>query len=156
MHQLVAIWPESIRAWKSILMWQKAMELWLWVFNVSSRYFRYLCFNDYCISHVGSGLGMTSSSELTNPASNLSTVAVLPVCDEVPMAAFTLELKHALNAIGELLLVLSFPLVALFCCFCHHSSFSSQTQPCYSPVTLSVLVLGHQHWIGGLGTHISL
>lgn len=58
--------------------------------------------------YVGSGLGMTSSSELTNPASNLSTVAVLPVCDEVPMAAFTLELKHALNAIGELLLVVSF------------------------------------------------
>lgn len=84
------------------------MELWLRVSNVPSRYFRYLCFNDYCISHVGSGLGMTSSSELTNPASNLSTVAVLPVCDEVPMAAFTLELKHALNAIGKLLLVLSF------------------------------------------------
>ncbi|KAL7988374.1 hypothetical protein Chor_007293, partial [Crotalus horridus] len=55
----------------------------------------------------GSGLGMTSSSELTNPASNLSTVAVLPVCDEVPMAAFTLELKHALNAIGPTLLLTS-------------------------------------------------
>ncbi|XP_039192362.1 patatin-like phospholipase domain-containing protein 6 isoform X13 [Crotalus tigris] len=54
-----------------------------------------------------SGLGMTSSSELTNPASNLSTVAVLPVCDEVPMAAFTLELKHALNAIGPTLLLTS-------------------------------------------------
>uniref|UniRef100_A0A670KBR6 lysophospholipase n=1 Tax=Podarcis muralis TaxID=64176 RepID=A0A670KBR6_PODMU len=55
----------------------------------------------------GSGLGMTSSSELTNPASNLSTVAVLPVCDDVPMAAFTLELKHALNAIGPTLLLTS-------------------------------------------------
>uniref|UniRef100_A0A670Z9J3 lysophospholipase n=1 Tax=Pseudonaja textilis TaxID=8673 RepID=A0A670Z9J3_PSETE len=38
---------------------------------------------------------------------NLSTVAVLPVCDEVPMAAFTLELKHALNAIGPTLLLTS-------------------------------------------------
>ncbi|XP_066474639.1 patatin-like phospholipase domain-containing protein 6 isoform X1 [Tiliqua scincoides] len=55
----------------------------------------------------GSGLGMASSSELTNPASNLSTVAVLPVCDDVPMAAFTLELKHALNAIGPTLLLTS-------------------------------------------------
>ncbi|XP_034293707.1 patatin-like phospholipase domain-containing protein 6 isoform X6 [Pantherophis guttatus] len=58
-------------------------------------------------SFPGSGLGMTSSSELTNPASNLSTVAVLPVCDEVPMAAFTLELKHALNAIDPTLLLTS-------------------------------------------------
>ncbi|XP_062975095.1 patatin-like phospholipase domain-containing protein 6 isoform X2 [Elgaria multicarinata webbii] len=55
----------------------------------------------------GSGLGMAPSSELTNPASNLSTVAVLPVCDDVPMAAFTLELKHALNAIGPTLLLTS-------------------------------------------------
>uniref|UniRef100_A0A8C0IUR6 lysophospholipase n=1 Tax=Chelonoidis abingdonii TaxID=106734 RepID=A0A8C0IUR6_CHEAB len=45
--------------------------------------------------------------ELTNPASNLSTVAVLPVCDDVPMAAFTLELEHALNAIGPTLLLTS-------------------------------------------------
>ncbi|KAL8168620.1 UNVERIFIED_CONTAM: Neuropathy target esterase [Gekko kuhli] len=53
----------------------------------------------------GPGLSMASSSELTNPASNLSTVAVLPVCDDLPMAAFTLELKHALNAIGPTLLL---------------------------------------------------
>ncbi|XP_072216913.1 patatin-like phospholipase domain-containing protein 6 isoform X3 [Excalfactoria chinensis] len=56
---------------------------------------------------AGSGLGMASSSEPTNPTSNLSTVAVLPVCDDVPMAAFTLELKHALNAIGPTLLLTS-------------------------------------------------
>ncbi|XP_061438750.1 patatin-like phospholipase domain-containing protein 6 isoform X13 [Rhineura floridana] len=55
----------------------------------------------------GSGLGIAPSSELTNPASNLSTVAVLPVCDDVPTAAFTLELKHALNAIGPTLLLTS-------------------------------------------------
>ncbi|KFR14812.1 Neuropathy target esterase, partial [Opisthocomus hoazin] len=56
---------------------------------------------------ASSGLGMASSSELTNPTSNLSTVAVLPVCDDVPTAAFTLELKHALNAIGPTLLLTS-------------------------------------------------
>ncbi|XP_048358181.1 patatin-like phospholipase domain-containing protein 6 isoform X4 [Sphaerodactylus townsendi] len=55
----------------------------------------------------GPGLSVASSSELTNPASNLSTVAVLPVCDDVPVAAFTLELKHALNAIGPTLLLTS-------------------------------------------------
>ncbi|XP_014117437.1 PREDICTED: neuropathy target esterase isoform X6 [Pseudopodoces humilis] len=55
----------------------------------------------------GSGLGMASSSEPINPTSNLATVAVLPVCDEVPMAAFTLELQHALNAIGPTLLLTS-------------------------------------------------
>ncbi|XP_025910726.1 neuropathy target esterase isoform X7 [Apteryx rowi] len=56
---------------------------------------------------AGSSLGMASSSEPTNPNSNLSTVAVLPVCDDVPTAAFTLELKHALNAIGPTLLLTS-------------------------------------------------
>lgn len=44
---------------------------------------------------------MPPHSELTNPASNLATVAVLPVCAEVPMVAFTLELQHALQAIGQ-------------------------------------------------------
>ncbi|XP_029814285.1 neuropathy target esterase-like [Manacus vitellinus] len=43
------------------------------------------------------GLGVASSSEPINPTSNLSTVAVLPVCEEVPTAAFTLELQHALT-----------------------------------------------------------
>uniref|UniRef100_A0A286Y533 lysophospholipase n=1 Tax=Cavia porcellus TaxID=10141 RepID=A0A286Y533_CAVPO len=53
----------------------------------------------------GSGLGVPPHSELTNPASNLSTVAILPVCAEVPMMAFTLELQHALQAIGPTLLL---------------------------------------------------
>lgn len=35
-----------------------------------------------------------------NPASNLSTVTVLPVSEEVPLTAFTLELQHALISIG--------------------------------------------------------
>uniref|UniRef100_A0AAR2JJC2 lysophospholipase n=1 Tax=Pygocentrus nattereri TaxID=42514 RepID=A0AAR2JJC2_PYGNA len=42
-----------------------------------------------------------------NPASNLSTVAVLPVSEEVPLTAFTLELQHALIAIGPTLLLTS-------------------------------------------------
>lgn len=50
---------------------------------------------------AGSGLGVPPPSELTNPASNLATVAVLPVCAEVPMVAFMLELQHALQAIGQ-------------------------------------------------------
>uniref|UniRef100_A0A8C0CFW5 Patatin like phospholipase domain containing 7 n=1 Tax=Balaenoptera musculus TaxID=9771 RepID=A0A8C0CFW5_BALMU len=40
-----------------------------------------------------------------NPASNLSTVAVMPVSEDVPLTAFTLELKHALSAIGPALLL---------------------------------------------------
>ncbi|KAM9734388.1 patatin-like phospholipase domain-containing protein 7 isoform 1-T3 [Menidia menidia] len=40
-------------------------------------------------------------------ASNLSTVAVLPVSEEVPLTAFTLELQHALLAIGPTLLLTS-------------------------------------------------
>ncbi|XP_064179599.1 patatin-like phospholipase domain-containing protein 6 isoform X7 [Anguilla rostrata] len=58
----------------------------------------------------GSGLGLgnvSSSPDVTNPASNLSTVAVLPVCDEVPINAFNLELSHALSAIGPTLLLTS-------------------------------------------------
>ncbi|XP_059495822.1 patatin-like phospholipase domain-containing protein 6 isoform X5 [Stegostoma tigrinum] len=57
----------------------------------------------------GSGIGLStaSSADVTNPTSNLSTVAVLPVCDEVPIAAFTMELTHALNAIGPTLLLTS-------------------------------------------------
>uniref|UniRef100_A0A8C1PJU9 lysophospholipase n=1 Tax=Cyprinus carpio TaxID=7962 RepID=A0A8C1PJU9_CYPCA len=52
-----------------------------------------------------SALGLpsvASSPDVTNPASNLSTVAVLPVCDDVPINAFNLELSHALSAIGKL------------------------------------------------------
>ncbi|XP_050163591.1 patatin-like phospholipase domain-containing protein 6 isoform X2 [Myiozetetes cayanensis] len=56
---------------------------------------------------TSSGLGVTSSSEPINPTSNLSTVAVLPVCEEVPTAAFTLELQHALTDVGPTLLLTS-------------------------------------------------
>uniref|UniRef100_A0A8C5HGJ5 lysophospholipase n=1 Tax=Gouania willdenowi TaxID=441366 RepID=A0A8C5HGJ5_GOUWI len=56
----------------------------------------------------GRGLpNVTASADVTNPASNLSTVAVLPVCDEVPINAFNLELSHALSAIGPTLLLTS-------------------------------------------------
>ncbi|CAL8321162.1 unnamed protein product [Lota lota] len=40
-----------------------------------------------------------------NQASNLCTVTVLPVSEEVPLTAFTLELQHALLAIGPTLLL---------------------------------------------------
>lgn len=36
-----------------------------------------------------------------NQASNLSTVTVLPVSEEVPLTTFTLELQHALIAVGK-------------------------------------------------------
>ncbi|XP_058495644.1 patatin-like phospholipase domain-containing protein 6 isoform X4 [Solea solea] len=49
---------------------------------------------------------MTAGTDVTNPASNLSTVAVLPV-GEVPISAFNLELSHALRAIGPTLLLTS-------------------------------------------------
>ncbi|XP_034047763.1 patatin-like phospholipase domain-containing protein 7 isoform X2 [Thalassophryne amazonica] len=42
-----------------------------------------------------------------NQASNLSTVTVLPVSEDVPLTAFTLELQHALIAIGPTLLLTS-------------------------------------------------
>nr|XP_020465447.1 patatin-like phospholipase domain-containing protein 7 isoform X2 [Monopterus albus] len=42
-----------------------------------------------------------------NPVSNLSTVTVLPVSEEVPLTAFTLELQHALIAIGPTLVLTS-------------------------------------------------
>ncbi|XP_031418479.1 patatin-like phospholipase domain-containing protein 6 isoform X3 [Clupea harengus] len=57
-----------------------------------------------------SALGLPSlgsSPDVTNPASNLSTVAVLPVCDDVPINAFNLELSHALSAIGPTLMLTS-------------------------------------------------
>uniref|UniRef100_A0A8B9CR36 lysophospholipase n=1 Tax=Anser brachyrhynchus TaxID=132585 RepID=A0A8B9CR36_9AVES len=51
----------------------------------------------------GSALGWDAG----NPASNLSTVAIMPVSEEVPLTAFTLELKHALSAVGPALLLTS-------------------------------------------------
>ncbi|XP_026313316.1 patatin-like phospholipase domain-containing protein 7 isoform X2 [Piliocolobus tephrosceles] len=42
-----------------------------------------------------------------NPAVNLSTVAMMPVSEEVPLTAFALELEHALSAIGPTLLLTS-------------------------------------------------
>ncbi|XP_072300212.1 patatin-like phospholipase domain-containing protein 6 [Eucyclogobius newberryi] len=59
---------------------------------------------------TASALGLPSvatSADVTNPSSNLSTVAVLPVGDEVPINAFNLELSHALSAIGPTLLLTS-------------------------------------------------
>ncbi|XP_041855106.1 patatin-like phospholipase domain-containing protein 7 isoform X2 [Melanotaenia boesemani] len=49
----------------------------------------------------------TSKWDTGNPVSNLSTVAILPVSDETPITAFTLELQHALSGIGPTLLLTS-------------------------------------------------
>uniref|UniRef100_A0AAQ4RBX1 lysophospholipase n=1 Tax=Gasterosteus aculeatus aculeatus TaxID=481459 RepID=A0AAQ4RBX1_GASAC len=48
-----------------------------------------------------------SKWDVGSQASNLSTVTVLPVSEEVPLTAFTLELQHALIAIGPTLLLTS-------------------------------------------------
>uniref|UniRef100_A0A8C9S5M2 lysophospholipase n=1 Tax=Scleropages formosus TaxID=113540 RepID=A0A8C9S5M2_SCLFO len=56
------------------------------------------------------GLGLrtpVSKWDVGNPASNLSTVSILPVSEEVPLTAFTLELQHALSAIGPTQLLTS-------------------------------------------------
>nr|XP_006117414.1 patatin-like phospholipase domain-containing protein 7 isoform X2 [Pelodiscus sinensis] len=58
----------------------------------------------------GHPLGLHTSGskwDAGNSASNLSTVAIMPVSEEVPLTAFTLELKHALSAIGPALLLTS-------------------------------------------------
>uniref|UniRef100_A0A8C5WLQ8 lysophospholipase n=1 Tax=Leptobrachium leishanense TaxID=445787 RepID=A0A8C5WLQ8_9ANUR len=58
----------------------------------------------------GHGLGLHTTGnkwDSGNPASNLSTVAILPVSEDVPLTAFTLELKHALSAVGLTLLLTS-------------------------------------------------
>uniref|UniRef100_A0A8C1NF67 lysophospholipase n=1 Tax=Cyprinus carpio TaxID=7962 RepID=A0A8C1NF67_CYPCA len=51
--------------------------------------------------------GPLSGWDAGNPAANLSTVTILPVSEEVPLTAFTLELQHALSAIGPTLLLTS-------------------------------------------------
>ncbi|XP_033828279.1 patatin-like phospholipase domain-containing protein 7 [Periophthalmus magnuspinnatus] len=56
------------------------------------------------------GLGLHTPSskwDSSNPASNLSTVTILPVSEEVPLTAFSLELYHALSGIGPILLLTS-------------------------------------------------
>ncbi|MEQ2171613.1 hypothetical protein GOODEAATRI_012640 [Goodea atripinnis] len=53
---------------------------------------------------TGRGLALhtpTSKWDAGNPASNLSTVTILPVSEEVPLTTFTLELQHALSGIGK-------------------------------------------------------
>ncbi|KAI1882486.1 hypothetical protein AGOR_G00251260 [Albula goreensis] len=49
----------------------------------------------------------SSKWDTGNPASNLATVSILPVSEDVPLTAFTLELQHALSAIGPTLLLTS-------------------------------------------------
>uniref|UniRef100_A0AAQ4PX27 lysophospholipase n=1 Tax=Gasterosteus aculeatus aculeatus TaxID=481459 RepID=A0AAQ4PX27_GASAC len=48
-----------------------------------------------------------SAWDAGNPASNLSTVSLLPGSEDVPLTAFALELQHALGGIGPTLLLTS-------------------------------------------------
>nr|XP_034491984.1 patatin-like phospholipase domain-containing protein 7 isoform X12 [Marmota flaviventris] len=49
------------------------------------------------------GLHTTGSKwDIGSPAGNLSTVAAMPVSEDVPLTTFALELQHALSAIGRL------------------------------------------------------
>ncbi|GAB1286039.1 Patatin-like phospholipase domain-containing protein 7 [Apodemus speciosus] len=59
---------------------------------------------------AGHQLGFNTASskwDLGNPPGNLSTVAAMPVSEDVPLTAFALELQHALSAIGPVLLLTS-------------------------------------------------
>ncbi|XP_032759035.1 patatin-like phospholipase domain-containing protein 7 [Rattus rattus] len=61
-------------------------------------------------SGTGHQLGFNTAStkwDLGNPPGNLSTVAAMPVSEDVPLTAFALELQHALGAIGPVLLLTS-------------------------------------------------
>uniref|UniRef100_S4RZJ7 lysophospholipase n=1 Tax=Petromyzon marinus TaxID=7757 RepID=S4RZJ7_PETMA len=57
----------------------------------------------------GGGLGIATVPNnldmVANPASNLSTVAILPASDDAPITTFTLELMHALCGVGPPLLL---------------------------------------------------
>ncbi|XP_008046035.1 patatin-like phospholipase domain-containing protein 7, partial [Carlito syrichta] len=59
---------------------------------------------------AGHPLGLPAAGskwDAGNPAGNLSTVAAMPVSEDVPLTAFALELEHALSAIGPVLLLTS-------------------------------------------------
>lgn len=47
------------------------------------------------------GLGGAATIESRPSQHNFSTVAVVPVSDDVPLTAFTYELYHSLCAIGQ-------------------------------------------------------
>ncbi|XP_075865281.1 patatin-like phospholipase domain-containing protein 7 isoform X2 [Microcebus murinus] len=55
---------------------------------------------------TGHSLGLHAAGnkwDSGNPAGNLSTVAAMPVSEDVPLTAFALELEHALSTIGPTL-----------------------------------------------------
>ncbi|XP_047380278.1 patatin-like phospholipase domain-containing protein 7 isoform X1 [Sciurus carolinensis] len=61
-------------------------------------------------SVTGHQLGLHTAGskwDVGSPAGNLSTVAAMPVSEDVPLATFALELQHALSAIGPVLLLTS-------------------------------------------------
>jgi lysophospholipid hydrolase len=60
-----------------------------------------------CIYLVGSWQQPNLKHTMDAPPSqvNFSTVAIVPISDDVPLTAFTYELYHSLCAIGKLLLL---------------------------------------------------
>lgn len=54
-----------------------------------------------CAAHSLALQTPNSKWDAGNPASNLSTVTILPVSEDVPLMAFSLELQHALSGIGN-------------------------------------------------------
>lgn len=63
--------------------------------------FLFVVFFSFSIGHPFGLHSPSSKWDAGNPASNLSTIAIMPVSEEVPLTAFTLELKHALSAVGK-------------------------------------------------------
>ncbi|XP_069801426.1 patatin-like phospholipase domain-containing protein 6 isoform X2 [Dendropsophus ebraccatus] len=64
----------------------------------------------HILSHKILGNLQQPQGDLTDPsnvANNLCTVCVLPCSNNVPLTAFTLELRHAMNAIGPTLVLTS-------------------------------------------------
>lgn len=59
---------------------------------------------DTALCSTGHQLGFHTTGskwDVGSPAGNLSTVAAMPVSEDVPLTTFALELQHALSAIGK-------------------------------------------------------
>lgn len=100
---------------------------------------------------TGHPLGLHSSSskwDAGNPASNLSTVAIMPVSEEVPLTAFTLELKHALSAVGECSCVCS---TANKPCRSFYRGVCTSQRGVHAVLGVAVLWGWLQGWGGGFG-----
>ena len=55
--------------------------------------------------YIDSSIGFRQPIDAPTMASNLCTVAIMPVSDDVPLHAFTMQLSHTLNAIDSTLIL---------------------------------------------------